>query len=147
MMVRKSMFDTLGGFHSLFRPFYGEDFDLGLRAWARGWPSFFEPGVRVIHQEKGSISQTKKSAYVKTIQRRNRYLLEWLHFSKKQLLFSTLPASLIQLLGELLTLDITNLKGFLLACRELNRVRHARAELKEHRILTLENIVQKVCGL
>ena len=146
MMVRKRMFDTLGGFHPLFRPFYGEDFDLGLRAWARGWPSFFEPGVRVIHQESGSISQTKDSAYVKAIQRRNRYLLEWVHFSNKQLCLSTLPVSLIQLFGELLTLDIVNLKGFLLACRELNRAKKARAELSENRLLTVEDIVEKVCA-
>ena len=36
-MVRKSMFLALGGFHPIFKPFYSEDYDLGLRAWRRGF--------------------------------------------------------------------------------------------------------------
>ena len=36
LMLRKSMFQALGGFDPIYKPFYGEDSDLGLRAWRQG---------------------------------------------------------------------------------------------------------------
>ena len=55
VMIRKAMFQKLGGFNELYKPFYYEDFDLGLRAWYQGWPSFFAPDAEVVHADKGTI--------------------------------------------------------------------------------------------
>lgn len=129
-MVRKSMFLALGGFHPIFKPFYSEDYDLGLRAWRRGWGSYFEPSVHIVHQSVGSIRSNVKMNHIKTIRRRNRYILEWMHLSATQLWFCAIPASLIQLLGEILLLDKVNLKGFYLACTKLPEVLRARSEMQ-----------------
>ena len=144
MMVRKSMMMELGCFHPIFKPFYGEDFDLGLRAWSRGWPSYFEPTVCVIHQEKGSIEESFRNKRIKSIQRRNRYLLEWIHFSRPMLVFCTLPISLFQLIGEILMIDRVNLKGFAMAVGQLSAARKARVALLRSRSLTLNQSSEKI---
>jgi GT2 family glycosyltransferase len=37
-----------------FFPAYGEDLDLGYRAWCRRWKSIYEPASIVYHRESGS---------------------------------------------------------------------------------------------
>lgn len=143
-MVRKSMFQALGGFHPIYKPFYSEDYDLGLRAWRRGWPSYFEPRAHIVHQSVGSIRSNVKMNYIKSIRRRNRYVLEWIHLTTPQLLFAALPASLIQLLGELLLCDRVNLKGFYLACLKLPEVIRARQALKETQVMQLDTVLAKL---
>lgn len=143
-MVRKSMFQALNGFHPIYKPFYSEDYDLGLRAWRRGWPSYFEPSVHIVHQSLGSIRSNVKFKYVKSIRRRNRYLLEWMHLSSAQLLLSNIPLSILQLLGELLLLDRVNLKGFGLAILKIPEVVKARLELKIGQKLTLRDTLSRL---
>lgn len=148
-MVRKSMFLTLGGFHPIFKPFYSEDYDLGLRAWRRGWASYFEPSVHIVHQSVGSIRYNMKMNHIKTIRRRNRYILEWMHLSASQLWLRAIPASFIQLLGEMLLLDKVNLKGFYLACAKLPEVLKARREIQITQTMALAEvmaILKKFCA-
>ncbi|MDP3088577.1 MAG: glycosyltransferase [Methylotenera sp.] len=143
-MVRKSMFQALNGFHPIYKPFYSEDYDLGLRAWRRGWPSYFEPGVHIVHQSLGSIRSNVKLKYIKSIRRRNRYFLEWMHLSPAQLLLSNIPSSILQLLGEILLLDCVNLKGFGLAILKMPEVFKARQEIKSGQKLLLRDMLSRL---
>ncbi|MFA6178532.1 MAG: glycosyltransferase [Candidatus Methylopumilus sp.] len=143
-MVRKSMFLALNGFHPIYKPFYSEDYDLGLRAWRRGWGSYFEPKVHIVHQSVGSIRSNVKFKYIKCIRRRNRYLLEWIHLSSAQIFFSAIPWSILQLLGELLLFDIVNLKGFGLAVLKIPEVMQARNELRLSQKLSLSNVLDQI---
>lgn len=143
-MVRKSMFQTLGGFHPIYKPFYSEDYDLGLRAWRRGWGSYFEPTVSIVHQSVGSIRENIKMQQVKCTRRRNRYLLEWIHLTPSQLIFSAIPMSLLQLFGELLILDKTNLKGFFQAVVKIPAVKAARREISQTQKLSLNAVLKEI---
>lgn len=143
-MVRRSMFQALGGFHPIYKPFYSEDYDLGLRAWRRGWASYFEPTVSIVHQSVGAIRENIKIQQVKCTRRRNRYLLEWIHLAPAQLLFSAIPMSLLQMMGELLTLDKTNLKGFYLALKKVPAVISARREVSQTYKLTLNQVLDRI---
>lgn len=148
-MVRKSMFNALHGFHPIYKPFYSEDYDLGLRAWRRGWASYFEPTAHIVHQSVGSIRSNVKMNHIKTIRRRNRYILEWMHLSATQLWLGAIPASLIQLLGEVLLLDKVNIKGFYLACTKLPEVLQARREIQASQSMRLTDIMavlKKFCA-
>ncbi|MDG1074116.1 MAG: glycosyltransferase [Methylophilaceae bacterium] len=145
MLVRKSMFDALGGFDPIFKPYYGEDSDIGIRAWRRGWYSYFEPRSSIVHQSIGSIRANVKMKQVKCIRRRNRYILEWIHLTPDQLIFIAIPMSLFQLLGELVTIDLVNLKGFLLALTKIPDVMNARARLKGTDRLGIKKVL-KVIG-
>lgn len=140
-MVRKSMFLSLNGFHPIYKPFYSEDYDLGLRAWRRGWASYFEPTVSIVHQSVGSIRTTKSMSYIKCIRRRNRYVLEWMHISSSRLIFCTIPATLFQLIGEVLVFDKVNLKGFYLALKKIPEVLLARNEINLSQKQNLNQVI------
>lgn len=142
MLVRKSMFDALDGFDPIFKPYYGEDSDIGIRAWRRGWFSYFEPSANLVHQSIGAIRANVKMKQVKCIRRRNRYILEWIHLTPAQLIFTTVPLSIFQLLGELLTFDFVNLKGFLLALTKITEVMVARGKMKTNEQLSLEKVFE-----
>ncbi|PPD16141.1 MAG: hypothetical protein CTY27_05430, partial [Methylotenera sp.] len=143
-MVRKSMFQTLGGFHPIYKPYYGEDYDLGLRAWRKGWASYFEPTVSIVHQSVGAIRANVKIQQIKCTRRRNRYLLEWIHLTPRQLILSAFPMSLFQLLGELLILDKTNLKGFLQTFSKIPEVLSARKEIRQTQKLTFDEVLKRI---
>jgi GT2 family glycosyltransferase len=143
MMVRRSMFIALNGFHPIFKPFYGEDYDLGLRAWRQGWSSYFEPGASVVHQSRGSIKDHVKRAYVKQVRRRNKYLLEWIHLPALRLWTGVIPWSLWQLLGEVILLDRVNLKGFGNAVLQLGSVMRARRIVQRTAKLSFTEVLQR----
>lgn len=146
VMLRKSMFMELGGFNPLFKPFYGEDYDLGLRAWRRGWRSYFEPSVSVIHQHQGSIKDNVKRAYVKLIRRRNKLVLEWMHLPSWRLWTSVIPLSIWQLLGELVLLDKVNVKGFWSALPRIPVVLRERRGLAHTQKLSMNQVLEQVTG-
>lgn len=50
MIVRKSMFDQLGGFDPVYAPYYWEDIDLCWRAWRRNWRSVNDPEAVAWHR-------------------------------------------------------------------------------------------------
>ncbi|WP_164513383.1 glycosyltransferase family 2 protein [Thiosocius teredinicola] len=144
MLVSKTKFLALGGFDSIFKPYYGEDFDLGIRAWYRGWPSYFEPEATLVHQSQGSIKESAKRSNVKTIRRRNKYFIEWIHMPAARLFFTTLPITLIQLLFELLRFDRVNLRGFVLAIRSLPAALAARRSAQGGQEMGLPAILAKI---
>ncbi len=131
VMMRKSMIEELGGFCDLYKPFYYEDFDLGLRAWYRGWASYFCPDAEVIHADKGTIEDHFKSQLIKSTQRRNRYFLEWSHFSLSRLVFSTIPFTLLQVLGELILFDRKNINAFFAAIKRINEIHENRQHMRD----------------
>lgn len=54
MAVHRDRFLALDGFDPLFFPAYGEDIDLCLRAWERGWRSLYVPESVVYHHQGSS---------------------------------------------------------------------------------------------
>jgi len=79
-IVRRSMWEKLGGFDPLFAPFYWEDFDLSYRAWKRGWKTIWEPNSVVHHKHESTISKLDKS-HVDLIKERNQILFAWKNIS------------------------------------------------------------------
>lgn len=142
MLVRKEMFDALNGFDPIFKPYYGEDSDIGIRAWRRGWHSYYEPNASLVHQSIGSIKANTQIKKVKCIRRRNRYLLEWIHLTPWQLISKTIPFTCLQLLGELLTFDIVNLKGFCLAIKKIPEVIRSRKIIKKTSVLSAYQVFE-----
>ncbi len=142
MLIRKKMFDALSGFDPIFKPYYGEDSDIGIRAWRRGWYSYFEPSASLVHQSVGSIKANVHIKKVKCMRRRNRYLLEWIHLTPWQLITKTFPFSCFQLLGELLTFDTVNLKGFYLALLKIPEVVRSRKAVKQSAVLNAHEVFE-----
>jgi GT2 family glycosyltransferase len=64
MMVRRSMYEELGGFDETFFMEW-EDLDLCWRAWLRGWPTMYVPDAVVRHRVGASTTaaeQPRRSA-------------------------------------------------------------------------------------
>jgi GT2 family glycosyltransferase len=56
LLLRRSMFDELGGLDEGFR-LYGEDIDLAYRAAKAGWERWFVPGAVVEHAYEAVIDE------------------------------------------------------------------------------------------
>ncbi len=54
LMVRRAVFDQLGGFDPLFAPAYYEDTDLCVRIWEAGLRVVYSPRIRIVHVESSS---------------------------------------------------------------------------------------------
>lgn len=75
---RKSIWEKLNGFNSLYNPFYWEDIDLSYRAVKSGYKILFEPKSVVIHEhEKGAIKKEFSSSKIKAIAYRNQFIFVW----------------------------------------------------------------------
>jgi GT2 family glycosyltransferase len=70
---------ALGGFDTLYAPFYWEDVELSYRAWKRGWRVLFEPRSRVRHKVSSTIGRAFGRHDVRAVEHRNRLLAHWVH--------------------------------------------------------------------
>jgi GT2 family glycosyltransferase len=104
--LRKSMFEQLGGFLPIYKPFYYEDRDLCTRAWQRGWKTLFDPGSRVIHDHVGTIRRFYSVKKIKIIQRRNRLFYLWLYLSSRKIVLSHIPWIFVRLMLRLVKMDL-----------------------------------------
>lgn len=71
---RKNRFLELGGFDTLYHPFYYEEQDVSYRALKRGWHIAYAPESRMYHQIRGSIGKKMRSKKISYISARNNYL-------------------------------------------------------------------------
>ena len=96
LMDRKKL-SQIGYFNEIFSPFYGEDVDLGMRAWRMGWKSYYEPKSICYHEISSTILSSHKKKTVKKISRRNKFVFHDLHLTsvKRFLFFSKLALDLM----------------------------------------------------
>jgi len=97
-ILRKSIFQKLGGFDHVYAPFYSEDLDLGYRAWKSGYTLLWEPKSIVEHHHEATMSKFSKSL-LNYVKERNRLLNVWRNITDKKLLRNNKSA----LIGRVLT--------------------------------------------
>jgi|SRR5690348_2705225 len=86
-IFRKSVWEKLGGFDTLYEPFYEEDTDLGYRALKRGYKNIFEPNSRVEHyKEPGVISQSFSKESIYKVAQRNQLIFIWKNITDPELI-------------------------------------------------------------
>lgn len=73
MLVRRSLWDQLGGFDEMYYPGYFEDSDFCLRAAQAGWESWYQP-ESVVHHRLGASSSPWLRAFV--VQRSQQKFVE-----------------------------------------------------------------------
>jgi GT2 family glycosyltransferase len=72
LLIRKEMFDKLGGFDKRFAPAYYEDTDLCMSVRAAGFKVIFQPVSRLIHVEGATAGKNTSSGF-KRFQEINRH--------------------------------------------------------------------------
>ena len=75
-IIRKSLFEKLGGFDPIYQPFYSEDLDLGYRAWKSGYTLLWEPKAVVEHKHEATMSKFSVN-FLNYVKERNRLLNTW----------------------------------------------------------------------
>ncbi len=70
----KEKFIKLGGFDSLYSPFYWEDIDLSYRAWKAGYEILFDPSVVVNHHHESTIGKYFDEKKINRIAFRNQHI-------------------------------------------------------------------------
>lgn len=76
----------IGGFDTLYHPFYVEDTDLSWQAWKRGWKSLFAPQSHVVHKHRGTSRPRFGDAFVDSTTRRNQFLFVWKNVTEPRLI-------------------------------------------------------------
>lgn len=130
ILVDRKRFLELGGFDTLFHPFYYEDVDLGLRAWRRGWSCVVVPESRVTHAGGGTIGRSFPRLRVRVIRKRNRILLHCKNLTGRGALPLHLAQQVLRAATRLLRLDPVEL---LASLRAVPRLRVALARRREER--------------
>jgi GT2 family glycosyltransferase len=87
MLVSREKFMEFGGFDPVFVPFYGEDEDLGVRAWRHGWRCYAEPTAAVVHPAGPSVIATRFSeGEILAIRIRNSFFFDARHCTQYRFL-------------------------------------------------------------
>lgn len=144
MAVSREKFLALGGFLPLLKPFYWEDFDLGVRAWRRGWETWLEPRSLVLHQEKGSIRDHVKKRKIRWALQRNKLLAEWIHYPALSLLLTAPPRILIRLLLRILSGDVGYVSALLSALSKWREVLRIRREIREAAKMNFKTVLRTI---
>jgi len=123
----RKKFKELGGFDSLYHPFYWEDLDLCFRAWSRGFRVLYEPLARVFHnRSQGTIRRFYSKSFAQTARRRNRLLFTWRNLDDPLYWMLHLIALAIQTAFSWIILDTIFYKSFYEALRRVSAVRNRR---------------------
>ncbi len=86
-MVRRSIYNQLGGLNEVFSPGYWEDIDLGWRAWKAGWSIIWTPNSLVTHNHE-STSKLFDKKYLSDLKQSNELVFTWLNFTQLNYRFS-----------------------------------------------------------
>ena len=97
-IIRKSLFLKLGGFDTIYKPFYSEDVDLGYRAWKSGYKLIWDPRCRVHHYHESTINKFPKR-FLDYVKERNRLLVTMRLIDDPQFLFQNKIARTLRCLS------------------------------------------------
>jgi GT2 family glycosyltransferase len=75
--IDRNKYLAIGGFDSLYRPFYVEDTDLSYQAWKRGWKCLLAPASRVVHKHRSTSQAKFGHDFIENTIRKNQYLFIW----------------------------------------------------------------------
>ncbi len=120
---------AIGGFNELFSPFYGEDLEMGLRAWRLGWKCWYEHQAICRHQLSASTKNYKTRNFVKTVYYRNRFFVHAIHLESWRLAGWYLQILLIDLVPQLLTGKFWLLKSYLQFFQQQAAIKSSRKEI------------------
>lgn len=120
---RKSLWQKLGGFDTLYNPFYWEDIDLSYRALKSGYKIFFEPKSIVTHEhEKGSIKRKYSPFQIKIIAYRNQFIFVWINITDSLLQLQHVLWLPYHFVKALIQTDIAFFIGFFMAVVKLPKI-------------------------
>lgn len=129
-------YKEIGGFDSIYSPFYWEDIDLSYRAWKQGYTVLFDPSILVEHHHESTIKSYFSAMFVKSIAYRNQLFFTWKNIQDANLLKEHKAALFKQLLRSTIT-DPAFISGYVRAIARKNDIINPTKPLRsDHEILT-----------
>lgn len=77
----------IGGFDTIYSPYYFEDDDLSYRAYKKGWDSFFIGDAVCYHQGAATIKKSVKKSKLKQVYFSNKFIFHYKHTDVSPILF------------------------------------------------------------
>ena len=143
MLVNRKVFMNLGGFDTVFSPYYYEDADLGIRAWRAGYSSYYIPQAVCTHHAATTISKSNSATRIKVIVRRNKMILHAIHLPSSYLLIWLIITVVKSFIIKPIVLDFTYTKAFIQFAQRIKEVIKSRSS-NSSSILTLPQVVKKI---
>jgi len=136
MLVSRKKYEELGGFDTLYSPFYFEDLDLSYRAWKRGWESRYLDFALLHHQHQATIGTLFKKPKVEHIHRTHHYLFMWKNMDDTSFLLS----HFVTVWVKVLTFQLRDIRAIATAITRLPQIisyrrNRSRPVLKDAEIL------------
>ena len=78
-LIDREKLISLNGYNTIYSPFYFEDFDLSLRAWRKGWKSYYSPDTYSLHCHSATVNEHFNKTYVTEIFIRNKLIFNYLY--------------------------------------------------------------------
>ena len=142
---RKSVWDRLGGFDTIYDPFYWEDIDLSYQAQKAGFKTVFESKSIVTHEhEQGIVKTQYTELYVKRISYRNQFIFIWKNVTDVSLLIFHIFWLPYHFLKALKDKDWAFYVGFYLALLKLPRIMLTRSSIHMRAVRSDLEIVRSI---
>ncbi len=129
-LVDTTKLKALNGFNEIFSPFYGEDLDLGVRAWRSGWKCYYDHDAICRHQLSSTTKNLKKEQYIKMVYFRNRYIFYQLHWDGVNLFLLHVQLFLMEFLFGLITFKAYKIKAYLNFWKQYSTIKENKKILK-----------------
>ena len=134
-MIDLKKYREIGGFDSLYSPFYWEDIDLSYRAWKQGYSVLFDPEIVVEHHHESTIKSFFSDFYVTSIAYRNQLLFIWKNIYDTRLLAEHNKALIKQLIRSIFS-DPAFISGYFRALEKKSGIMNSKKQLlSDHEIL------------
>ena len=140
-IFHKEKFLQLGGFDTLYSPFYSEDKDLCYRALKRGWKIYLQPKSVIYHQHMATIKKHFKRDYVLRINARNHLLFHWKNLTSKRMFARHVLYLPLILLGSILKKKSYYIPAFFDALKHSGEIRRKRARERQEEKIRDEEII------
>jgi len=134
----------LGGFSTIYAPFYVEDVDLSYQAWKRGWKCLLEPSVKVWHYSSSTIKKHSKYRKIRFITARNKHTFLWLNITDRWLIFRYFLCLLPSLVWDLVKFRKYKFIGMFMALAKIPEIIRERRRRRVFAVVSDRLIIQTV---
>ena len=128
LIDRKKLIE-LSGFNELFNPYYGEDVELGLRAWRLGYKCYYEHSAICRHPNSATIKKESPEK-IKITSSRNKMYLHFIHLNNFEHTFYLIKL-LIKTILKAIVLDLKYLKSFWMFINSMNKCLSSKRRFRE----------------
>ena len=118
----------IGCFDEIFTPYYGEDVDVGLRAWRLGYKCYYEHNAVCRHPNSATIKKESVKK-IKIISRRNKMYLHFIHLNNFELFYYLVILSFKTILRAVF-FDTKYLKSFWLFISSIHKCVSSKKKIR-----------------